>query len=793
MRNILESIVHIGIFSVPFVVLLVTETLFFPFITGKNFTFRILVEITTVAWTLLALYDVRYRPRFSCILAAFLAFLGVIFLANIFGEYPFKSFWSNFERMEGYITLVHMFLYFVVIGSALKVVIPRYLSNSIAGFVGVLGLLFIGKLFGDFGATAIWSYPMGLITLVAVAFFLVLVYALFKSTDSSDRLLTASLAVAVLLSWYAFAQFVGTIAVSQGGSWRIDGTLGNSTYMAVYMLFHIFFALLLLVRTPSFWYKMLYAFLAFTFVFIVLQTGTRGTTLGLIGGVSLSVLYIALFAKGQKLARNIALGVCTVLVILVGLFVTFRDTDFVQNDPRLDRIADITLEAGQTRFAIWTMAFEGVKERPILGWGQGNFDYVFSKYYNPALYGQEPWFDRVHNIVLDWLIAGGVIGALCYFGLFAAALYYLVVVPFIKRGDTSFSVVERGILLGLLSGYVFHNMFVFDNLISYIFFAVTLSYIHGRVATPIKKVEALEIETYKINNLYTPVAGVMLCVMLYVVNVPSIKAAGDMIDALVTSAPNERLRAFEQALSRGSFADQEIREQMVQQALQVYFAPTVSPVAKQEWFAKTEAEFKKQTQEKPGDARGLLLLASFYRGTNHLEEAKTTLVVAREVSPRKQLLIFEQGFVGLQQGAYEEALQYFKEAYDLAPEYTLARVFYALGAVFAGQPELIDTLITTDEHKIAFAENNTVLQGLYQQKEYDLVRELFELRVSLHTDVAEHWVNLAAFEAELGNTNRAIAVLEEAIGVVPGFKVQAEAFIAELRKGNAPQKLETEI
>src|SRR5690606_5810770 len=128
----------------------------------------------------------------------------------------------------------------------------------------------------------------------------------------------------------------------------------------------------------------------------------------------------------------------------------FRDSDFVQNDPRLNRIASITLEEGQTRFTIWRIAFEGVMERPLLGWGQSNFDYVFNKYYTPELWGQEVWFDRVHNIVLDWLVAGGFVGALCYFGIFAAALWYLIVIPLLRPVDAPFDVVTRALLLGLL-------------------------------------------------------------------------------------------------------------------------------------------------------------------------------------------------------------------------------------------------------------------------------------------------------------------------------------------------------
>src|SRR3989344_3553367 len=86
--------------------------------------------------------------------------------------------------------------------------------------------------------------------------------------------------------------------------------------------------------------------------------------------------------------------------------------NFVKNSPVLSRFASINVEETTTksRFMIWNMAMQGLKERPILGWGQESFNYVFNKYYDPGMYGQEQWFDRTHNIIFDWLIAGGILG-----------------------------------------------------------------------------------------------------------------------------------------------------------------------------------------------------------------------------------------------------------------------------------------------------------------------------------------------------------------------------------------------
>ena len=89
----------------------------------------------------------------------------------------------------------------------------------------------------------------------------------------------------------------------------------------------------------------------------------------------------------------------------------------------------------------------------LLKFSVTDFNYVFNKHYNPLMYGQEPWFDRTHNVVLDWMINAGFLGLVSYLGLFATAIYMLW---FRKNNISS---LERSLLTGLLAAYFFHNLF----------------------------------------------------------------------------------------------------------------------------------------------------------------------------------------------------------------------------------------------------------------------------------------------------------------------------------------------
>ncbi|MDQ3076543.1 MAG: O-antigen ligase family protein, partial [bacterium] len=334
MNKVLRIICLTGIFIIPFVPLLVVDTLFFPFISGKNFAFRIIVEIIFGAWVVLALTDKTYRPRKSFILWALGAFIVIIGLADIFGMNPFKSFWSNFERMEGFVGLVHLGLYMLVAATVLN-------------------------------TTKLWAW-------------------FFNTTIGAS----------ILMSLYGYGQLFKWVTINQGGG-RLDARLGNATYLAVYILFHIFLTTYLMISRTMFLAtpqdpkprstKFIIGGVIILLEFVILYyTATRGAMLGLIGGVLLSAALIVIFGKAHPRIRKVSLGILIATLVVIGGFLGLKDSSFVRESPVLNRFATISLNDATTnsRFVLWNMAIEGFKERPILGWGQENFNYVFNKYYN---------------------------------------------------------------------------------------------------------------------------------------------------------------------------------------------------------------------------------------------------------------------------------------------------------------------------------------------------------------------------------------------------------------------------
>ncbi len=725
MNDFLRVIVYGGLFVIPFLTLYVANDYFFPYITGKNFAFRIIVEVVFATWFVLLLLDAKYRPKFSWVLVSFSSLLIVMFFANLFGEHPRSSFWSNFERMDGYVTLVHVFIYILVLSSVLT-------------------------------TKKAWGYY-----------------------------LHTTLVAAFITALYGLAQYAG---LTEGNSGRIESFLGNSAYLSIYMLFHIFIAFWLLVESRVNLHRIIYALLAVMFTYTLIGTGTRGTVIGLVVGVGVMVIYIMLFGAKYPEFRRYAIGAFAFLLLGAGVFVLAKDTAVVQNSPNLARIANINLQEDLVvRGTIWGMAWEGVKERPLLGWGQGNFNYVFNENYDPALYGQEQWFDRVHDIFFDWLIAGGFLGLIAYLSIFAACIYYLFIIPFLRPSDQTFTVLERGVLLGILAGYLTHNLVVFDNIISYLFFAMFLAIIHSRVGLPMPTLEKLRVDRALITQFAAPVTALLVITLIYTMHVPSMRAATDIIEGYRAATPEDRLTAFERAISRNSFAQQEVTEQIAQQAMALVNDPKVSEEVRQKFVTVAESELLRLVEEKPGDARIHVFIGTFYRAIGDLEAAAKQMDKARELSPAKQSIISQQAIIAYSQGNKEKARDLFGESFRLDERNYEAREYYAAMLFHVGEVEEAKALAIDEVALNRFALNDFLIGAVNAAGDKAFMIELYKARIAQKPDVEQNWASLAFLYVQTGDKKAAVDTLKRAAEAKPSFAKTANCIADNIEAGKEPQ------
>ncbi|MEK7596051.1 MAG: O-antigen ligase family protein, partial [Patescibacteria group bacterium] len=459
-------------------------------------------------WLILAILDKKYRPNVSPLLYAITITVLILSLSTIFGENPYRSFWSNYERMEGLIGHLHLFAYFLVLISVLKT---------------------------ERG----WRW-----------FF----YALAGSG--------AAMAI------YGWLQYFGVAAISLQSGTRVDGTFGNATYMAIFMVFQAFLAIYFFLKSQQTWQKVLFAALFFLETPIIIFTATRGAILGFFGGLFLLALFLAVLSKNKRV-KIMAAAAASAIILFIGLFWIFKDSDFIKNNYILARFSNISFQERtvESRFTIWKMSFEGFKEHPILGWGIENYNLVFNKYYQPNMYKQEPWFDRSHNVVFDWLISAGLLGFLAYLSIFSGALYILWR-EYVKNRTLS---VEAAVFTGLFAAYFFHNFFVFDNLISYYLFFSVLGFIHFKYEekkeNPELRIYNLESELSLVKMLAIFAVFIALLFSLYFLNIKPVLANRALLDTLKDISIKGQdvdaiLKDFDKVFAYRTFGTGEAREQL---------------------------------------------------------------------------------------------------------------------------------------------------------------------------------------------------------------------------------------
>lgn len=663
-KVILRRIILCGLFLIPFTPFLVSGSLFFPFITTKAFAWRIIVEIILAAWLLLILVAPEYRPKRSKLLWAVGMFILIVGLADLLGVAPVKSFWSNFERMEGYVLTLHLGALFLIMGSIFKEREWKWWWNT-------------------------------------------------------------SLVASLIMVFYCVLQLLKVYDIHQGGV-RVDGTIGNAAYLALYLLFHIFVALYYFVKSRTSGLRWAYGLLIFCQIVILYYTATRGAILGLLGGLFLIAL-INIRNKDNPKVRTWSRYLLGCLVALVALFFLLKNTSFVQNNPVLSRFSSISLSEFKTegRAFIWPMALKGIAERPLLGWGQDNFNYVFAEHYSAQMYSLEPWFDRAHNIFLDWGVSAGVLGLGAYL-----ALYVLLLIA-IWRKENSMPFLERSILTGLIAAYFFNNFFIFDNLISYTLFFALIAHIHSRdipqtAENKNKKEKDVSEDNVLIASIPIVIAAI---VVIYVINIRPIIANSDLIAALQISQSSGSKEAaigyFEKAYNEARLGRPEVVEWISSDASAVLGDNTISLEERNAYFTFAKNAVEGMTQNLKGDPRYELVAANFYSSIGQFDDAIRHLNLAMKYMPEKQVIYFQLGQIYLTEGKADLALSTLKTAYDLAPNYEEAQIDYLVGAIFAKNTALINQIIASMNPDVLIGDNRP-FSALFQTGQKSLLISILQ-------------------------------------------------------------------
>ncbi len=434
LRRIAKWYLYVAVFAV----VIVMNSIFFPFIGGKDYFFRFAIELALIFFILAWAFEMREGELMTHLRTAFKkplviavsAFVFMFLLACLFAYDVHAAFWANYERGEGGFQMIHYYLFFL------------------------------------------------------------LLVLLLRTEKEWKNIFKFSLAAAVLMILYGlggnflFSGFIGpyTSGGAPSGWWhklidgRFQGSLGNPAYVAPYLMFSMFYAGYLWIRRKAagamkMWSHVGYGALIFILFIFFYLSQTRGAELGFGAGLFALVLYFIFAGRGSF--RKWSLIALILLIAFAGTVYSLRNSNLVQTLPG-GRLLQISFSdsTAQTRFWVWGEAWKGFLERPVLGWGPENFTAVYDKYFDPRFFtpGQnsETWFDRAHSVFFDYLAETGALGLLSYLSIFFVFAWEF----FSKKGEAvraaSSGIVERGLLLAMPVAYLVQGVAIFDVLPMYL-------------------------------------------------------------------------------------------------------------------------------------------------------------------------------------------------------------------------------------------------------------------------------------------------------------------------------------
>ncbi len=631
----------------------------YPYTFSKTLFFQILGELVIILWISLLIIDKKYRPKLTPIFIGFSVLGLALIVTSIFGEDLLRSFWGTQERALGVYTYLHFILLGLVISSLGKEISFKkvaYFSLVSASIVSIIGFIQLSN------PNFLLNEPIG----------------------------------------------------NRPGS-----TFGNPSFLAGYLLFNIFFALYFLLKrfgvekeklknNKKKWGEIV--FLGGVILITVLaffQTQTRGDILGF--GVALVAL-LGFFAfrppevKAKILRSRKFYGwIFILLIVLSGTFWFTRGSSVWEPIPGLNRFKDLSFsdEGLKPRIVAIESAWKGFLEKPIFGWGFENFNIVSNKYYDPSLLSisyQETRFDKPHNIILEYLVVGGIFLLLAYLFVLGVVVYSAWKIKDKLLGQ---------IAIVLVIGYLVRNIFIFETIGPLIMFFILAGFIDGfyrmNKAGEEKSEQKPGLDLKKGRDepdmfAKNAMIGIILLggvIWIYVLNVNSMIANNLQywgFGNFVQSNPTVALANFKKAIGIWSPYRWNIQRDYAAAVAENYFY-------KPETLSDDEvkmaiAAMEEATAEHPKDAYNHYALVDMYNevsGVNKnefLDKAEKEGAIALSLSPNRQQVMFSLSKTKSLRGDTKGAIELVKKALALNPNVADGHFYYGLFAHVIGDQEL---------------------------------------------------------------------------------------------------------
>jgi O-antigen ligase len=505
-----------------------------------------------------------------------------------------------------------------------------------------------------------------------------------------------------------------------------DSTIGNSTFFGVYILFQIYFSFFLIISQKH-WKQVFGFFEAGIFILTLLTSEAQAVIWAFWGSlILLGAILSIVYGKKKMVVKYFGFTIVGILLIglVTGFILLFQTDSLVRNI--------VVKQASGGRFAAWEIALQGIKERPILGWGLENFDSVFFKNYHPCFgssaCGGEMWFDRAHNKLLDVWVESGFVGLVLYLGLFLFTLYGLWKGYVLKRVDG----VTSAIITSAFAAYFVQNLVGLDVSITYLFWLILLAY--ASVLTPSPQSSD---RVFSHQSFFLAVGVIFFPIAFFFFIIQPLRGNLAIHHWFFAKSAEERIAAYERATSLSLVGIDARRWYLARQlAGKLWIASMKNQtmdIDAQKEIQLAEMMLRDTVEKKQG-----LLLNDLHLGLVYHTEAKffdaSKFQTAEQIlnqtivlNPRNPQPLWALAAVFLEQGKVMKAFELTQQAVDLNPKVIESHLQRLIAVKFIGDIQLFEKYA---QETIAFFPNtqayvNLIRSADLKEKKSQLIFELY--------------------------------------------------------------------
>jgi Flp pilus assembly protein TadD len=332
--------------------------------------------------------------------------------------------------------------------------------------------------------------------------------------------------------------------------------------------------------------------------------------------------------------------------------------------------------SASARLTIWRATLDLVGERPLLGYGLDTLGLVFPKVYPPQLVyyqGRGVLVDRAHNLFLDWLATGGIVGLVA--GLAMLGAFFIVGWRVVQRTNDPGSRALLAACLATVAGNAAGNLVSFDVTVTATATWMLMAVVAALDADRLMATENLDPVPASAPPRWVRVSlatGLLVGVGVGVVAANVRPQAADMAaDVSDRRAANGdwlgAAKAGEQAVALWP-GEPAHRLALSWSYLQQALAEGGNPLP---WLQQAEAELLVARVLRPGDYHVPVALGELYGvwGTRwdpaRLPLAAKAYSQAATLAPNQAMIYTSWGMLALESGQLDEAAVRFQQAVDL--------------------------------------------------------------------------------------------------------------------------------